>query len=426
MLPEKPSTLDPSFSVMMEEIRLPSETSSTNNSSSESRESKCIKISQFVPSLSNNNNSDDSGDDSEGGIKKELEEAISLCTVPRLKLRSKSNPIFRKLGKSTISGKGCLLVKVLTCSLSPRDLTALEGKYPFLKPRSMPYTPGTDICGVVVDKDLKVEGFDIGDYVVASMDVTAGGGLCEYAVVESTIASHKPDGVDIFGASGCFNASASVQAVDHYVNRGDRVLVLGGAGRSAGHVAVQLAKNLKGASFVAVASTSSDIADMAREAGADLVLSTSDSQKWWECEDLIDENVDVIIDLAGDEQSYEKSQYVLKSGYRKGWFLAVAAPKDYINSQSTPLQAAKSEISLRLKAPVSGMSPWQPRYKNFSLQKGTKVISRVLQLMDQKKFDIMLHQSSPFELSENGLNDAFLELSRNSNGKIVVEVGSND
>jgi NADPH:quinone reductase-like Zn-dependent oxidoreductase len=85
-------------------------------------------------------------------------------------------------------GSGELLVRVRACSINYPDVLIIEDKYQ-LKP-SRPFAPGSEIAGEVERLGEGVEGWSIGDRVIAA---TGFGGLAEKVVIPAARAITLPD-----------------------------------------------------------------------------------------------------------------------------------------------------------------------------------------------------------------------------------------
>ncbi|MDE1145155.1 MAG: NADPH:quinone oxidoreductase family protein [Azospirillaceae bacterium] len=162
---------------------------------------------------------------------------------------------------------GEVLVTVTAAALNYPDLLLIQDLYQARPPR--PFTPGSEIAGVVEAVGTGVQGFQVGDRVIGLL---AHGGLAEKAIVAADDCALVPAGVDDASAA----ALRVTYATSHYALRdraalkpGETLVVLGAAG-GVGLAAVQLGK-VMGAYVVAAASTPEKAA-VARENGADAVL----------------------------------------------------------------------------------------------------------------------------------------------------------
>jgi NADPH:quinone reductase-like Zn-dependent oxidoreductase len=164
-------------------------------------------------------------------------------------------------------GKGELRIRVLACAINFPDVLVIEDKYQFKPPR--PFAPGAEVSGVVDAIGEGVEGWAIGDRLIA---VTSHGGLAEAMVVPANAAIRMPADADpAEGAALIFTYGTTIHAlVDRgQLKAGETLLILGAAG-GIGLSAIEIGKAL-GATVVAAVS-SEEKAAAAREAGADRTL----------------------------------------------------------------------------------------------------------------------------------------------------------
>lgn len=210
-------------------------------------------------------------------------------------------------------GAGEVLVRVHAASLNPPDWYTREGMPGVpaeLKPKfDLPLILGTDVSGVIEAAAGDVDGFAVGDEVVAMArfpDPMQSGAYAEFIAVPAADVGRKPQGLSHVEAAGLPMSGLTAwqflievghehrspfQEATHVplpLGSQSTVLVNGAAG-GVGHLAVQLAK-WKGARVIAVASgrhekflrslnvdefidyTQQDAAEMVR--GVDVVLDT--------------------------------------------------------------------------------------------------------------------------------------------------------
>jgi NADPH:quinone reductase len=166
-----------------------------------------------------------------------------------------------------VPGKGELLVRVRAAAINFPDTLIIEDKYQFKPPR--PFAPGGEIAGEVEAVGEGVEGWSVGDRLIA---VPGWGGMAEKVVINARAAYRLPDGRSFAeGAALLLTYATSIHALYDrgHLKEGDTLLVLGAAG-GVGLAAVELGK-ARGARVVAAVS-SVDKAAAAREAGADIVV----------------------------------------------------------------------------------------------------------------------------------------------------------
>jgi NADPH:quinone reductase-like Zn-dependent oxidoreductase len=203
-------------------------------------------------------------------------------------------------------GEGELLVKVAAAGVNPVDYKIRAGKYPAVKQDKLPYVPGRDVAGTVVERGASTSGFSEGDSLFAMPGIERGG-YAEYSVVKVTEAATKPASLDFIQAGGVPLAALTAwQGLFKHGNlrEGQRVLIHGGSG-GVGHFAIQFAK-ARGA-YVATTASSGQL-DFVRRLGADEAI----DYKAQRFEDVV-KQIDLIFDLVGGE-TQERSWAVLKPG----------------------------------------------------------------------------------------------------------------
>ena len=159
-------------------------------------------------------------------------------------------------------GAGELLIEVAAAGVNFIDTYQRGGLYPM----ELPFTPGLECAGIVVEVGDGVDGFAIGDRVAAS---AGGGSYAEYRVVSVETAIPVPDAVELETAAAVLlqGMTAHYLAVDTYpLAAGDHCLVHAAAGGT-GRLLVQMAK-MAGATVWATVGTQ-EKAELARSAGAD-------------------------------------------------------------------------------------------------------------------------------------------------------------
>jgi NADPH2:quinone reductase len=166
-------------------------------------------------------------------------------------------------------GPESVLVEVEAASVNPVDTYFREGAY---ESATLPWIPGADVAGTVVDTGADVESVGVGDRVFATALGREYPGTCaEYVAVPEDLLAPLPDGVDAAEAAAA--ALVGVTAWQTLVDAcrlepGQRALVHGGSG-GVGHLAVQLAGTV-GARVTTTAAPGYH--DRLRELGADDLL----------------------------------------------------------------------------------------------------------------------------------------------------------
>ena len=166
-------------------------------------------------------------------------------------------------------GSDELLVRAAAAGVNPVDTYFREGAYPL---PGLPWTPASDVAGVVEAVGDGVERFEADDRVFATgLGRDLQGTCAEYVTVPEGLAARLPEGCGFEeGAAVALVGVTAWQALVHHggVEPGQRVLVHSGSG-GVGHVAVQLAA-AAGARVMTTASPAYH--DLLVDLGADAVL----------------------------------------------------------------------------------------------------------------------------------------------------------
>jgi len=162
------------------------------------------------------------------------------------------------------AGPGELLVRVRAAAINYPDVLIIEDKYQMRPPR--PFAPGGEIAGEVEAVGEGVEGWKVGDRLIA---VPGFGGLAEKIVIPAKSAIPLPASRSfVDGAALLLTYATSIHALYDRgkLGAGQTLLVLGAAG-GVGLAAVELGK-ARGARVIAAVS-SEEKAQASRDAGAD-------------------------------------------------------------------------------------------------------------------------------------------------------------
>lgn len=326
------------------------------------------------------------------------------------------------------TNKDALLIQVNACSLSPGDYRALLGDKTVVCNPTMPYIPGGDVCGVVVEQTTTgASSFLLGDTVVATWDTFGQGGMGEYMIVDPNRTVKLPETLTaVQGAALANSASHALSILDRAsIQPGDRVLVLGGSG-GVGTILLQLLKS-KGASYVAATSTDTSLL---KELGVDKAINYKESN-WWEDEDLIKNPLDVIIDAAEGKQGWDKvincnnKKSVLKGANQGGRWIAVVFNDWHIDGKHY------YQI-FELLFPPLGRQLWNvvrqttPYYRMYLGTADKKSLERALTMAGKQEFKVIVDPKSPHAFTEADIKEAWnLHIARKGHGKIVISIGEN-
>ena len=157
-----------------------------------------------------------------------------------------------------------IIIEVKSASVNFPDVLMIQGLYQFQPP--LPFIPGGESAGVVIEIGDGVEGFNIGDKVFAATGV---GGICEKILAHKNNVRLIPENMDFeIAAALSVTYGTSIYALKQRANlKADETLLVLGASGGVGLATVQLGKAM-GAKVIAAASTQEKV-DICIENGAD-------------------------------------------------------------------------------------------------------------------------------------------------------------
>jgi NADPH2:quinone reductase len=193
--------------------------------------------------------------------------------------------------------KNQILIAVEACGVNFPDVLIIQNKYQF-KPE-LPFSPGGEVAGKVIELGEGVTQFHLGQSVLA---LCGWGGFAEKVVVDVDRVFAMPPGLSPeIAATTLYTYGTSFHALKDRakLQEGETLLVLGAAG-GVGLAAVELGK-LMGAKVIAAASTDEKL-ELCREKGASEIINyTSEDLKSRIKELTGGKGVDVIYDPVGGD-----------------------------------------------------------------------------------------------------------------------------
>jgi NADPH2:quinone reductase len=193
-------------------------------------------------------------------------------------------------------GPGQVLVEIEAAGVNFIDIQFRTGAYP---PPGLPFTPGSEAAGTVVEVGEGVDDLAVGDRVAYAMIL---GAYAESAVVPADRLVKLPAGVDFASAAAVMLQGLTAHYLTHSTYRvkaGDRVLVHAAAG-GAGLLITQIAKLLGATVYGTVGST--EKAEIALANGLDAAIEYRDVDFEAEVKRLTDgRGVDVVYDSVGKD-----------------------------------------------------------------------------------------------------------------------------
>lgn len=297
---------------------------------------------------------------------------------------------------------GKLIVRVHAAGVNFPDTLIIQGKYQFQPP--MPFSPGSEVAGVIEQIGDGVTGWSIGDHVIA---FTGWGGFAEQVVVDPGQLVRVPDGLDLtLAASFILTYATSYHALKDRaaLQSGETLLVLGAAG-GVGLAAVELGK-MMGARVIAAASSKEKLAICA-EHGADELIDYSSEDLRARLKELTGgQGVDVVYDPVGGDFS-EKA---LRSIAWKGRFLVVGFAAGDI---------PKIPLNLTLLKGCQIVGVFWGAFASRERAQNEANNAELLGMLQDGKLNPLVSKTYPLEQTAQALDDM---LARRVTGKVVVTI----
>ena len=305
------------------------------------------------------------------------------------------------------AGSGEVLIAVRACAINYPDTLMIRDLYQF-KPQR-PYAPGGEIAGVIAAIGEGVEGYAVGDRVMAGI---GNGGLAEKVVVPAGRMFKIPDGVPFEkAASLLMTYGTTIHGLKDrgHIKAGDTVLILGAAG-GVGLSAVELAKAF-GARVVAAVSSEAK-GDIARQAGADEVVIYPREAMDKDASKALAEafkaacgpnGANIVYDIVGGQYS----EPALRSIAWEGRFLVVGFPAGI----------AKMPLNLTLLKSCDICGVFWGAFTAREPEAFKAQVEELFALMKDGKIDPLVSETFPLERA----GDAIAKLeNREAVGKLVV------
>jgi len=205
---------------------------------------------------------------------------------------------------SPVAGPGQVRVRVLAAPANFPDALLCRGLYQVRPP--LPFTPGVEVCGEVLDAGSGVTGLDPGQRVVGTA-VLPDGGFAEEALLDARATFVAPASLDDAEAGSFVIGYQTGWFALHrraHLRPGETLLVHAAAG-GVGSTAVQLGK-AAGATVIGVVG-GPEKAEVARRLGADIVVDRHTEDFVSVVKEATDgRGADVVFDPVGGE-TYDRS-----------------------------------------------------------------------------------------------------------------------
>ena len=296
-----------------------------------------------------------------------------------------------------------ILVTLKACGVNFPDTLIIQGLYQF-KP-ALPFTPGSDIAGIVKAVGEGVKHIKVGDEVFGFV---THGGFAEEVIVPSNACFLKPKDMDFPTAASFMMAyGTSYHALKDraLLKEGETLLVLGASG-GVGLAAVELGK-LMGAEVIAAASSDDKLA-LCKEYSADETLNYNTEDMKKRLKELTNgKGVDVVYDPVGGNYT----EGALRSMAWEGRFLVVGFAAGDI---------PKIPLNLALLKGCSIVGVFWGGFAMKTPQKNLQNTIELIQWYSEGKLKPHIHAVYPLADAPKALEEM---MNRRVKGKIVIGMG---
>jgi len=299
-------------------------------------------------------------------------------------------------------GEKEVLVEVKACGVNFPDTLIIQGLYQVKPP--LPFTPGSDIAGVVKAVGAKVKNLKVGTEVFG---FAQNGGFAEEVIVSAKTCFPKPPVMDFpVAASFMIAYGTSYHALKDRarLKEGETLLVLGASG-GVGLAAVELGK-LMGAKVIAAASTDEKLA-LCQKYGADEIINYTKEDLKTRVKELTDgKGADVVYDPVGGDFS----EAALRATAWEGRFLVIGFAAGDI---------PKIPLNLTLLKGCSIVGVFWGSFAAKSPEKNMANTMQMMQWLAQGKLKPHIHKIYPLAETPQALEDL---MHRKVSGKCVIGV----
>ena len=297
-----------------------------------------------------------------------------------------------------------VVVDVYAASINFPDTLQIQGKYQFQPP--MPFTPGSEVGGVVSHVGSEVSNLKVGDRVMA---VSTIGGMAEQVCCNASSVRKIPDNMDFNTAAGfamVYTTSYHALKQRARIQPGETLLVLGASG-GVGLATVELGKAM-GAKVIAAASSAEKLA-VAKEAGADELINYAEEPLKDAVKKLThSKGVDVIYDPVGGDFTEQALRAMAWNG--RHLIIGFAAG-----------EIPKIPANLTLLKGCSVVGVFWGSFTQREPEASAQNMMELMKLYAEGKIDPKISAVYDFEDYASALG-ALTE--RKATGKVVLKVGS--
>jgi NADPH:quinone reductase len=302
------------------------------------------------------------------------------------------------------AGPGEAVIAVRAASLNFPDVLIIQNKYQFKPP--LPFSPGSELAGVVKEVGAGVQGWHVGDEVIA---FTTYGAFAEEVKTDASRLVALPEKMDfVTGAAFLLTYATTDHALRDRAGlaQGETLLVLGAAG-GVGLAAIEIGKAL-GARVIACASSEDKLA-VCRSHGADATIN-------YAAEDLR-ERIKALTENRGVDVVYDP----VGGPYTEPAFRSLAWRGRHLVVGFAAGEIPKLPLNLAL---LKGASLVGVFWGDFARRQPTEFAQSIRQLgrwYAEGKLKPHVSQTLPLEKAAEALK---LMAARQVKGKLVLTVGN--
>ena len=312
-----------------------------------------------------------------------------------------SDLVYKEL-PSLVAGPSEIVIYVKACAINFPDTLIIQGKYQ-VRPE-LPFSPGSDISGVVKEVGAKVTQFKEGDEVFG---VVPYGGMAEEVVAHIKYVFPKPNGMPYtVAASFLYAYGTSLHALKDRakLKAGETIAILGASG-GVGLAALDLAKTM-GARVIACASTPEKLA-LCKQYGADEVINYNEEDLKVRLKELTEgKGADVIYDPVGGQYA----EPAVRGMAWKGRYLVIGFAAGEI---------PKLPLNLALLKGCSIVGVFWGRFTKEQPKGNLSNSLRIMKWFEEGEIKPHIHKTFSLVDAPKALEEM---MNRKVKGKVIIEV----
>ncbi|KAK9478079.1 chaperonin 10-like protein [Lipomyces japonicus] len=348
-----------------------------------------------------------------------------MATIKSIRFPKYTKPsgfVLIDVPKPAITNQNEILIKVHAASINPVDVKLAAGFLRIIGSPEFPAALGYDVSGVVEAIGDDVKDFKIGDAVYSRVPQAYLGTFQEYVVTNEETTSLKPSNISFEEAAAVpLVTLTALQALERAPEsiKGKTVYVNGGLSGT-GSAAIQLAKNVFGASKVISTVSTVKVDQLPKVLGEGLVDEIIDYKKQYPPKVLPDRSIDFVFDTVAEA-------FPLLHAVKEGGYIAtIALPP----SGDAIASAMGLKLNWLLQKIINGVfnvynyraSRWGVNYGSIILESRKGELRRITQWIEEGKFKPVVGKIVPIDDFEQ-VKNAFSQVydAKGLTGKTVIK-----